>query len=72
MGIKDGVTTLRVAALTILSKGAQITNVSVSGTLTTNYAGELPRLNEVFFEEDSNGVTDIAGFTANVTIQVQN
>jgi hypothetical protein len=70
-GIKDGVKT-RVAALTILSKGAQITNVSVSGTLTTNYAGELPRLNEVFFEEDSNGVTDIAGFTANVTIQVQN
>lgn len=69
-GIKDGTSTLKVAALAITSTGAKVTNVSVSGTVTTNYAGELPRLNEAIFEADN--ATEVVNFTANVTVNVQN
>lgn len=68
--IKDKVTTLKVAALAINSLGAKITNVSITGTVTTNYTGELPRLSEAIYESEA--VVTISGFTADITVDVQN
>jgi uncharacterized repeat protein (TIGR02543 family) len=67
--IKESVTTVKVAALAINSLGAKITNVAVSGTVTTNYSGDLSRLNEAFYESAAQAT--VTGFTANITVEVQ-
>ena len=69
-GIKDNVTALKVAALAVTSTGAKITNVSVTGTITTNYAGELLMLNEAVYEPD--GATVVTEFAADINIVIQN
>lgn len=69
-GIGANVTTLKVAALASNSLGATITNVTVTGTVTTNYAGELPRLNEAIYE--SAATATVTNFTANITVDIQN
>ena len=68
-GIKDNVTTLKVAALAINSQGAKITNVSVTGTVTTNYEGELPKLNQAVYESDATAT--LTNFTATITVDIQ-
>lgn len=67
--IKDTVTTLKVAALAVNSVGAKISNVSITGNVTTNYAGELPRLNEAVYESDA--TAEITNFTATITVDIQ-
>ena len=48
-----------VAALATKGTDCKVTNVTVTGKLVTDYEGEFPRLNEVFFDENSTGtVTD--------------
>ena len=64
-----------VAALTKdMSAGAKVTNVSVTGTIKTNYDKELPRLNSVYYYKDSADEAVLAGvnnFTANITVDKQ-
>lgn len=69
-GIGENVTTLKVAALASNSLGATVTNVTVTGTVTTNYAGELPRLNEAIYESEATAT--VTNFTANITVNTQN
>ena len=69
-GIMDNVTTAKVAALAVTANGAKITGVTVTGTIVTNYAGELPMLNEAVFEADA--ATEITEFTATITVDIQN
>ena len=67
MDVKEGVRSVLVAALAKMASGQVIiTNVTVTGTMTTNYEGELPRLNEAVF--DGEAKVQSSGFTANVTI----
>ncbi|MBQ9070214.1 MAG: InlB B-repeat-containing protein [Clostridia bacterium] len=54
----------KVSALAINARGAKITNVSVVGTITTDYTGELPKLNSAVYEDDA--TAQIENFTANV------
>ena len=68
-GIKDSATALKISALAVSSAGAEISNVSVTGTVTTNYADELPRLNEAVYEADD--ATVVTDFTANINIVIQ-
>ena len=65
----------KVAALAVgMEEDVRITNVSISGALETDYSGELPCLNKVFYYTDSseeallNSVTD---FTADIMVQEQ-
>ncbi len=62
----------KVAALAVsIEDGVKVSDVSISGTLETNYSAELPCLNKVFYytnvEDEAllNGVTD---FDAEITI----
>lgn len=58
---------VKVAALAKKASGkVTITGVTVTGTMTTDYAGELPRLNEAVFEDD--GQVNISDFTATITV----
>ena len=50
---ESAVKAVKVAALARSASGAKITNVTVTGKLTTNYSGELPKLNSAVFEENS-------------------
>lgn len=61
---------IKVAALAKEAKDCVISNVSITGTLVTNYTGEFPRLEEAFFEETSSG--QITDFTASITVSVEN
>ena len=60
---------IQIAALAKTSTGATIDNVTVEGTLITDYEGELSKLNSAF-HEDKEGNT-VTGFTANITVQKQ-
>lgn len=74
--IKEGTTTIKVtpkaAALTIeMQAGALVQNVTVTGTLTTNYAGELACVNSVYYFEGTPDEAVMAGvdsFSAEITV----
>ena len=66
---------VNVAALAVnMTAGAKVDGVTVSGTISTDYNGEFPCLNDVYYHKgDANaeilsGVTD---FTANITVDKQ-
>ena len=65
----------QVAALTVdMEVGAQVKNVTVTGTLKTNYPGELPCANSVYYSEGTPNEEVMAGvddFTAQVTVTKQ-
>lgn len=67
--VRSTVTTVKAAALAVEAANVTIKNVSVSATLTTNYTGELSKLQSAVYEE--NGVTQ-EGFSANVTLNITN
>lgn len=67
--IGANVTTVKAAALAVEATGATIQNVSVSGTLTTSYTGELDKLQSVAYE--SSDVTQ-EGFSADITLKTSN
>ena len=64
-----------VAALAVsMYAGAKVTDVSVSGTLETDYDDAYPCLCNVFYytsEEESAPLSGVTGFTANVTVNKQ-
>ena len=64
--------TPKVAALTIdMQAGAKVENVTVTGTLTTNYAGELACVNSVYYYEGTPDAAVMAGvdtFSAEITV----
>ena len=60
-------TKIKVAALAKEASGGVVSNVTVTGKIVTNYAGELPTLNEAFYEVKD--AADITGFTANITVE---
>lgn len=62
-------TKIKVAALAKEATGCVVENVSISGILHTDYEGELPRLEEAFFEEGSNG--EITNLTVEITVSVE-
>ena len=65
---EGAVKSVKVAALARAASGAKITNVTVTGKLTTNYTGELPKLNSAVFEEDS--TFEASGFDASgITVE---
>jgi hypothetical protein len=63
----DRANKIKVAALAREASGGIVSNVSVTGKIVTNYAGELPTLNEAFFEVKD--AVDITGFVANITVE---
>lgn len=65
--VRSNVTTVKAAALAVDATGATISNVSVSGILSTNYTGELPKLQSAVYEGES--VTE-NNFTANITVDI--
>ena len=66
--VNEGVAkAVKVAALSKDANGATITNVSVEGTLTTNYTGELPKLNSPVYEESS--TFEASDFNAEITVE---
>lgn len=65
----DKANKIKVAALAREANGATVTNVTVKGKLVTNYNGELERLNEAFYDENSTG--EVTGFTADITVEKQ-
>ena len=62
-------TKIKVAALAKDGKDCIISNVSITGTLHTDYTGEFPSLEEAFYEETSG--TQVSGFTAEITVSVE-
>ena len=66
---------VNVAALAVnMAAGATVTDVSVSGTIATNYNGEFPCLNEVYYHKDAADAAIMAGvtdFTANIIVNKQ-
>lgn len=60
---------IRIAALAGEAEDCVVSNVSISGIIKTNYTGELPRMNEAFYEETSTG--EITEFTAEMTVSVE-
>ena len=68
MDIREGAPMQRVAALAgSASDSAKVTGVSISGKIETTFEGELPRLNEAFYEE--NTAVTITDFSANITVE---
>ncbi|MBQ9098230.1 MAG: InlB B-repeat-containing protein [Clostridia bacterium] len=61
--------TRKMAALAGEGADCKVTNVTVSGKLITNYEGELPRLNEVFYDET--GTNTITSFSAAIVVEKQ-
>ena len=59
-------TAIKFAAIALSADGATISNVTVSGSLTTNYLGELPETNLLAL-----GEAVIENSTANITVTVQ-
>jgi len=78
-GVKENTATITVkpkaAALAVdMQAGATVKNVTVTGTLTTNYAGELPCINSVYFFEgtaDEDVMAGVESFNAQVTLTQQ-
>ena len=71
--VKPSVTTVKAAALAVDATGSvKISNVSVSGTLTTNYTGELAKLQSVVYEVNEDAVVTEENFTANITVDITN
>ena len=66
----DKASKIKVAALAKDATDCIISNVSISGTLCTNYTGEFPRLQEAFFEEA--GSNTVTGLTVEITVSVEN
>ena len=61
----------KVAALAVnFEQGVKVTNVSITGTLVTNYEGELPCLEKVFYSKTENDalLSGVTGFSADITI----
>lgn len=58
---------VKVAALARSAQDAKITNVTVTGTLITNYTGELPKLLSAVYEEDS--TYESSEFSAVITVE---
>ena len=67
--ISDIVRAVKVSALAKTASGAKVENVTVKGTLATDYDGELPKLLEPFYEDESEA--EIGGFTAEITVEKQ-
>lgn len=59
---------IKVAALAASGTGFVVENVSITGTIVTDYTGELPRLNEAFYEESTGTITN---FTAEITVSTE-
>ena len=57
---------VRIAALARNANNVTIQNVTVQGTVITDYTGELPRLNEAVY--DSENTATVEQFTSNITI----
>ncbi|MBQ8719559.1 MAG: InlB B-repeat-containing protein [Clostridia bacterium] len=66
----DNVKSVKASALAITSHGAKIENVSVEGTVNTNYTEELERVSFAVYEENEND--EVVNFTANITVNKQN
>ena len=68
-------TTASVAALAVqMESGVKITGVSVSGVFNTDYDGELPGLNNVYYSTDYEGDDLLGGvtdFNANIVVNKQ-
>lgn len=62
-------TKIKVAALAKEATDCVVSNVSITGTIKTDYTGELPRINEAFYEETSTG--EVTNFTAEITVSVE-
>jgi hypothetical protein len=66
---------VNVAALAVnMSAGAKVTDVSVSGTIATNYKGEFPCLNDVYYHKDAADagvMANVTDFSANFTVDKQ-
>ena len=60
---------VKVASLAKKVGNCTITNVSVSGKIQTNYAGELPSLNQPFYEGDE--TAQVTNFVSNITVEKQ-
>ena len=60
---------IKVAGLAKDSRGSVISNVSVTGTLMTNYTGEFPKLGEAFYEDDAQA--EITNLTIEITVSVE-
>ena len=60
---------IKVAALARDASDCTVSNVSVSGTIQTNYDGELPMLNEAFYEGDE--TVQVIEFVSNITVEKQ-
>ena len=64
-----------VAALAVnIKAGATVDNVSISGTLNTNYTGELPCLNDPYYhkgEIDAEIMATVSDFAANIIVNKQ-
>ncbi len=64
-----------VAGLAVsMSEGATVSNVSVSGTIETNYNGEFPCLSDVYYHKEAADPAILAGvtnFTANIIVDKQ-
>ena len=72
VGISDGARELKVAALAREAAGCKVTDVTVSGKILVAKDLDLPRLQEAFYEEPSDGdnVT-VTGFSAEITVEKQ-
>ena len=68
-GIGSNVNKISVGLIATDALGAKIENVTVSGTLTTNYEGELGSSYKAVSSEDANVV--VSGFTANITVDIK-
>ena len=60
---------VKVASLACDATNCVISKVSITGKIVTNYQGELPRLNEAFYDEKSTG--EVSDFTAAITVDKQ-
>lgn len=69
-GIPENAKNSKVAAVAVDAiEGAKITNVSVTGTLVTNYTGDISRLNEAVFDVEA--VVAVEGFNAVIVVEQQ-
>ena len=60
---------IKVAALADTGADFVVENVSITGTIVTDYTGEFPRMNEAFFDEESTGT--ITNFNAEITVSTE-
>lgn len=60
-------TKIKVAALAKEAADCVVSNVSITGTLKTDYTGELPSANNAFYE----GTGEVTDFTAEITVSIE-